>query len=93
MNEKTLERKLVTAVKQMGGLCLKFISPGFNGVPDRIILLPEGRIAFAEIKTAGLRPRPVQVKRIEQLRALGYPAYCIDTPEQIGVILDEICTS
>lgn len=90
MNEKILERKLVIAVRKMGGLCLKFTSPGFGGVPDRIVLLPGGRIGFVEIKTTGQKPRPLQVHRKRQLEQLGFLAYCLDAPQQIGEILDEI---
>ena len=93
MDEKTLERKLVQAVKNMGGLCLKFVSPGFDGVPDRIVLLPHKRMAFVEIKTTGLKMRPIQVRRKRQLEMLGFFVYCLDRPEQIGVILNEILST
>lgn len=93
MDEKTLERKLVQAVKNMGGLCVKFVSPGFDGVPDRIVLLPHKRMAFVEIKTTGQKMRPIQVRRKRQLEMLGFFVYCLDRPEQIGVILNEISTS
>lgn len=46
MREKTIEAKLVQTVRSMGGLALKFTSPGFDGVPDRLVLLPDGKIAF-----------------------------------------------
>jgi hypothetical protein len=42
MREKDIERKLTKAVMNMGGLAPKFVSPGFDGVPDRLVLLPEG---------------------------------------------------
>jgi len=90
MKEKTLERKLTVAVKKVGGLCLKFSSPGFDGVPDRIVLLPGGHIGFVEVKTTGLKPRPLQVRRKRQLEQLGFLVYCLDAEEQIGVVLDEI---
>jgi hypothetical protein len=93
MNEKLLERKLTKAAKMMGGLSLKFISPGLDGVPDRIILLPGGHIGFAEIKTTGMKPRPIQMRRKRQLEALGFPVFILDGPEQIGGILDEIRSS
>lgn len=90
MKEKTLERKLVQAVKAIGGLAPKFVSPGLDGVPDRLILLPSGRIAFTEVKTTGCKPRPLQLKRKGQLEALGFSVYVIDHPDQIGGMLDEI---
>ena len=93
MTEKQIEQKLVKAVKAKGGLAPKFVSPGFDGVPDRIVLLPRGRIAFIELKAKGRKMRPLQVRRKRQLKSLGFSVYCIDNPEQIGGILDEIQTS
>ena len=90
MREKQIEMKLVEAVNRRGGLCPKWISPGLNGVPDRLILLPGGRIAFAELKAPGKTPRPLQRHRIEQLRKLGFRVYVIDSIEQIGGVLNEI---
>lgn len=88
--EKTTERKLVQAVKMMGGLAPKFVSPGLDGVPDRIVLLPGGHAAFVELKSDGKKMRPLQVRRKRQLEALGFSVYCIDKPEQIGGVLCEI---
>lgn len=93
MREKTIESKLVKAVKNMGGLAPKFVSPGFDGVPDRIVLLPYGKIAFVELKAEGETLRPLQVRRKRQLESLGFSVYCVDTAEQIGGILDEIQSS
>lgn len=89
-SERDIEQKLVKAVKAKGGLAPKFVSPGFDGVPDRIVLLPRGRIAFIELKAKGRKMRPLQVRRKRQLEGLGFSVYCIDDAEQIGVILDEI---
>jgi hypothetical protein len=93
MQEKYIEKKLVTAVKAMGGIALKFVSPGIDGVPDRIVLLPMGRMAFVECKATGKKMRPIQVRRKKQLEALGFSVYCLDSVEQIGGILDEIQSS
>jgi len=90
MQEKYIEKKLVAAVKNMGGIALKFVSPGIDGVPDRIVLLPMGRVAFVELKASGKKMRPLQVRRKRQLEALGFSVYCIDGAEQIGGLLDEI---
>ncbi|WP_040907347.1 MULTISPECIES: VRR-NUC domain-containing protein [Bacillota] len=90
MTEKYIEQKLVKAVKELGGIAPKFVSPGLDGVPDRIVLLPMGRIAFIELKAPGKKMRPIQVKRKRQLEALGFLVYCIDGIEQIGGVLDEI---
>lgn len=90
MNEKYIEQKLRMAVKNAGGLALKFVSPGFNGVPDRLILMSDGQMAFAELKAPGKRMRPIQVRRKEQFQRLGFKVYLIDSPEQIGGMIDEI---
>ena len=93
MREKAIERKLTLMVKQHGGMAPKFVSPGFDGVPDRIVLLPYGKIAFVELKTEGETLRPLQVRRKRQLESLGFSVYCVDAVEQIGGILDEIQSS
>ena len=93
MREKTVESKLVKAVKSMGGLAPKFISPGLDGVPDRLVLLPGGKMAFIELKAPDKNLRPLQVRRKRQLESLGFLVYCMDRPEQIGVILSEIQSS
>jgi len=90
MREKAIESKLVKAVKSMGGLAPKFVSPGLDGVPDRLVLLPGGNMAFIEVKATGETMRPLQVRRKRQLESLGFSVYCIDSPEQIGGILSEI---
>lgn len=93
MREKTVEAKLVAAVKSMGGLSPKFISPGYDGMPDRLVLLPNGILAFVELKAPGKKMRPLQVRRKNQIEALGFSVYCIDRPEQIGGVLSEIQSS
>ena len=93
MRESFIERKLIQAVRQSGGLALKFISPNLNGVPDRLLLFPGGRIAFAEVKAPGEKPRPLQVHRIARLGELGFRVYVIDGVEQIGGVIREICSA
>lgn len=90
MNEKYVERKLVETVKHSGGLAPKFVSPGWDGVPDRILLFPKGKMAFVEVKAPGERPRPLQRRCIEKLRRLGFPVYVIDEPEQIEGVIKNI---
>ena len=89
-SEKQIEQNLVKAVKNMGGIAPKFVSPGFDGMPDRIVLLPKGHMAFVEVKAPGKKPRPLQAARHGLLRRLGFRVYVLDDPEQIGGILDEI---
>lgn len=90
MQEKYIEQKMVAAVKSLGGMAPKFVSPGIDGMPDRIVLLPMGRIAFVECKATGKKMRPLQNKRKKQLEALGFLVYCLDDVKQIGGILSEI---
>lgn len=90
MREKSVEQRLVKAVRAAGGLALKFVSPGMAGVPDRLILLPGGRIAFCEVKAPGEKPRALQVHRMEQMRALGCRVYLVDSEEKIGAMISEI---
>lgn len=90
MREKIIEQKLVTAVKKHGGICPKFVSPGFDGMPDRLLLLPHGRLAFVEVKAPGEKPRPLQLARHRLLCRLGFKVYVLDSEEQIGGIIDEV---
>lgn len=90
MREKTIEQKLVAAVKQASGVCPKLTCPGFDGMPDRLVLLPYGKFAFVEVKRHGEKPRPLQESRHGLLRRLGFKVYILDDAQQIGGILDEI---
>ena len=90
MREKNIESKLATEVRMRGGLAPKFVSPGLDGVPDRLILLPSGKAAFAELKAPGKTLRPLQAVRKRQLEALGFRVFVIDSTEQIGGVLDEL---
>lgn len=90
MREKDIERKFVAEVKRRGGICPKWVSPGFDGMPDRIALLPGGKSGFVETKAPGEKPRPLQASRHALLRRLGFRVYVLDDLAQIGGIIDEI---
>jgi len=90
MNEKTLERKLVERVKRLGGLALKFFSATFTGMPDRIVLMPGGRVYFAEIKTTGKKPTARQAFVHRLLRQLGFEVWVIDTNELLDEFTERI---
>lgn len=90
MREKQIEQKLVKAVKAVGGMCPKLVSPGTDGMPDRMVLLPEAHIGFVEVKAASQKPRAIQQRRHEQLRELGFPVFVLDDPEQIPGIIEAI---
>lgn len=93
MLEKRIESAFVKATQKRGGLCLKFVSPSMAGVPDRVVLLPDGHMGFVEMKAPGNHPRPLQIQRLSQLKRLGYQVFVCDQFEQIGGILDAIQTA
>ena len=90
MREKEIEKKLTLEAKKRGGRALKFISPGFDGMPDRIVLMPEGKIAFVEVKAPGKHPRPLQMARHKLLRSLGFKVFVLDDEKEIHKIIDNI---
>ena len=94
MLESTVERHLREEAKKRKGMALKFVSPGMNGVQTCalpiFVLMPDGKMAFVELKAPGKKPRPLQLKRKRMLEGLGFPVYVVDSIEQIGGILDEI---
>ena len=75
MLEKEIERHLREGVKSLGGLCLKFVTPGFTGVPDRIVLLPGGKLCFVELKRPGEKERQRQAFVQKRLRRMGFPVF------------------
>ena len=89
-SEKVIERKLVEAVKANGGMCIKLLCDNLLGLPDRMVLLPHGKIAFVELKTTGQKPRRIQVFMHEKLRALGFRVNVIDTTEGINNFIKSI---
>ena len=93
MREKQIENKLATEAKKLGGIALKFVSPSFDGMPDRLVLIPDGHIAFVELKAPGKKPRPLQEARHRLLRRLGFKVYVIDSEGQIGGILHELLSA
>ncbi len=93
MREKKIEQRLVKMVRKSGGLCPKFVSPGTAGMPDRMVLLPGGRIAFVEVKAPGEKPRALQGKRHRQLRDLGFHVLVLGGMEQIPDILCQMGVS
>jgi len=90
MREQEIEQQLVRAVKKMGGRAVKFMSPGFDGMPDRLVLLPGGKCGFVEVKAPGKKPRALQLVRHEMLKALGFKVYVLDSKEQIGESINDI---
>lgn len=88
VRERDLETRLRTKVNQTGCRCLKFVSPGCTGVPDRIILVPGGQVCFVEMKAPGKAERPRQ--RIVQawLRKLDFTVFSsVDSAEKITEVV------
>ncbi|MBS7222641.1 MAG: VRR-NUC domain-containing protein [Megasphaera sp.] len=89
-NERQIEQRLVTETRKRGGMALKFVSPSFTGMPDRLILLPDGKMAFVEVKAPGQKPRPLQVKRHAMLRKLGFKVFVLDAASDIPMMLKKV---
>lgn len=90
MNEKTIERVLREKVKGLGGLAIKSFSPWFTGLPDRIVLMPGGRLWFVELKAPGKKPKPRQVIVHAMLRKLGFSVEVIDTTDGVSDFVNRI---
>lgn len=90
MQEKEIEKKLVSEVKKRGGICPKWVAQGYFGMPDRLVFMPERKFGLVEVKAPGEKPRPLQLSRHKLLKRLGFHVYVLDREEQIGGILDEI---
>ncbi|MEG2412874.1 MAG: VRR-NUC domain-containing protein [Clostridium sp.] len=90
MQESKIERYLKRQIELLGGKALKFISPGVSGVPDRIILLPQGKMIFVELKAPGKKLRALQEYRVKELRALGFRVEIIDTIEKVDMLIKEV---
>lgn len=93
MRERRIEQRLVAEVKKRGGICPKWVSPSFSGVPDRLVFLPNGKFGMVEVKAPGGKPRALQVSRHRLFKRLGFDVYVLDRIEQIGELLDAIETT
>jgi len=90
MRERSIEAYLRDQVRKAGGVAMKWISPGNNGVPDRIVIVPDGRIVFAELKAPGKKPTQLQLVQHERLRALGCDVRVIDSREGVDDLIKEL---
>lgn len=90
MREKVIEQQLVSEVKKRGGICPKWVSPSFGGVPDRLVFLPKGKFGLVEVKAPDQKPRKLQVSRHKMFDRLGFKVHVLDSVEKIGEVLDAI---
>lgn len=90
--EKLIERKLVEGVQWLGGVAYKWICPGHAGVPDRIVLLPHGRMLFVELKALGGQPSPSQRDMAARFARLGFPVRIVYGLEGVRQLLEELRT-
>ena len=93
MTEKYIEEYLRLGVKKLGGIALKFTSPGNAGVPDRLIVMPENRIYFVELKRPGGKTSPLQNRQISRLKDLGCRVLVVDSKESAERFLNDIQSS
>lgn len=90
MREKDIEQYLVKQAKAHGGRAFKWISPGNNGVPDRIVMLPGGRVAFAELKAPGKKSTALQVNQQWFIAGLGLPVTVIDSKDGVDNLIQRM---
>ena len=90
MLEREVEKALVHAVRKHGGIAPKLTSPNNAGMPDRLLILPPGKVCFVELKAPGKKPRPLQLRQIQRLTNLGCIVRTIDHPNQIQELIHEI---
>ena len=80
--EHTVDRRLCELAHRRGGVAYKWESPGRAGVPDRILLLPGGRVYLVELKRPGGKPRPIQQAMHARLERLGFPVHVVDDADR-----------
>lgn len=90
MLEREVEQALVRQVQKAGGIAPKLTSPANAGMPDRLIILPQGKVCFIEVKAPGKKPRPLQQRQIQRLTNLGCMVRVLDNPQKIPEIINEI---
>ena len=90
MREKEIEKYLREEIKKIGGIAYKFTSPGNSGVPDRLVLLPCGVVAFVELKAPGGKTTAIQDRQIARIQKLDFDVYVIDSKEKVDEFVFEM---
>lgn len=80
-SEKYIEHKLVEGIKNAGGLCIKLLTYQFAGLPDRLCLMPMGKMCFVELKSTGKKPRKLQISVHSMLKKIGFDVVVVDSVE------------
>lgn len=89
-SEKLLEVKLKAMIeKELKGLCIKLSAMHFTGLPDRLCLVPYGKLFFCEVKTTKMKPKRIQQIVHDKIRLLGFKVYIVDSTEIINQIKHE----
>lgn len=89
-SEKKIERALVNAVKEYGGMCIKLLCNNLSGLPDRLVLMPHHKIVFVELKTTGQKPRRIQTYIHNKLKNLGFRVEIIDKTADITPFIKSV---
>jgi len=87
MRESRIEGALVRRVHELGGYAIKLAAPGHRGAPDRLVLLPGGRVMFVEVKAPGRRPTALQARMHARLVAMGFRVETLDNLEAVDALL------
>ncbi|WP_312282043.1 VRR-NUC domain-containing protein [Oscillibacter sp.] len=90
MKESAIEAKLVRMVRDRGGLCYKFVSPGNPGVPDRIVITPDGKTIYAELKTEVGRLAAIQKWQISEMQKRGMDVRVLKGLPDVKAFVEEV---
>lgn len=90
VSEKAIEAYLIKRVTITGCLCLKYTNPNMVGYPDRLVVVPGGRVVWVEVKSRGKHPSPIQVFRFGELRELGHEVYTVSSREEVDEVIKHI---
>ena len=90
MREKIVERILVQGIRKAGGVAYKFVSPGNDGMPDRLVVMPGGRVCFVELKQDTGKLSGLQKIQISRMRRLGCNVCVLYGAEDVRNFLREV---
>ena len=88
MLERDIERRVCEYARFRDLLVYKFTSPARAAVPDRVFILPNGRVFFIEFKRPGAKPTPAQAREHERLLKQNVPVFVIDDVNMGKTLID-----